>query len=198
METVSMKSANRNAPPPTPPPSHRAKSIKFEDFIPDGALNEAQRAAQFLFWAAENMPKRFVPYVWIAKHAYIKPKLPRSDSAEVTLIRQKKMDQIKRILWLDYKRRTVPAPRDSEPGVRATHDHDDMANTDLVRRRRRVAGSIKQMADTHAAIDPDQMHDPLAKAMVLDMNPIVKKLNTPELIRRLELPPHKTKKKDDR
>jgi len=196
MEIVAMKSANRN-PPPAPPPAHR-KSVNFEDFIPDRNLSEVQRAAQFLFWAAENMPKRFVPFVWIAKYAYIKPKLPRSDSAEVTLIRQKKMDQIKRVLWTEYKRRTVSAPRNSEPGVRATYDHDDMANTDLVRRRRHVASSIKQMADTHAAIDPEQMNDALAKAMVLDMKPIVKKLNTPDLIRRLELPPHKKKKEDDK
>jgi hypothetical protein len=196
METVVTKPANR---PPPPPPSHKTRApSKFEDFVPDLAMTEVHRAAQFLDWAAQHMPKRFVPFVWIAKNAYAKPRVPRGDSVEVTMIRQKRMDQIKRVLWETYKRRTVPAPRGSEPGVRATYDHDDLAGTDLVRSNRRVINATRRVAETHAVIDPDQMRDERLKELVQSMAPVIKKLTQPDLIRRLELPPGRKKNPEDK
>jgi hypothetical protein len=126
METEVMKASSPKLPAAGGPRSSRTKPLSFEDFTPDTEMSENQRAAQFLDWCARNMPGRFVPYVWITQHAYVKPKLPRLDSEDVNTLRKKRMDSVKKILWSEYHRRTVSSPRDQEPGVRATTDSDDL------------------------------------------------------------------------
>jgi len=196
-----MKATNRApGPPPASAPQvlvkkPKLKTISFEDFDPDRNLSEVHRAAQFLDWAARVAPKRFVPYVWLAKHAYIKPRLPKPSDPDVETIRKRKMDQIKRILWETYKRRTVPSPRDQEAGVRATSDHEDLAGTDLLRNSRRLANSAKRLAETHAAIDPTQIRDQGLRILVQGMSPVVAQLKNPDLLRKLELPPKKEEPK---
>lgn len=169
----------------------------FGDFEPDANLSESHRAAQFLDWAARKMPLRNVPYVWITKHAYVKPKLPRPTDPDNETLRLRKMSQIKRVLWDLYNRRTVPSGRDEEPGVRATVDSDDLAGTDYYRNKRRVANGIKRMADTRKKMDVDSIRDPGLKAMVESMDPFIKQLTKPELLKQLELPPSSMDDEDD-
>lgn len=184
-------------------PKSRGRVVSFEDFEPDSDLTESQRAAQFLDWAARNMPRRNVPYAWITKHAYIKPRLPRPSDPDIDTLRLRKMDQIKRVLWDVYNRRTVASPRPKqgtagqESGVRATVDDEDMAGTDFLRNKRRVANGIKRLADTRQKMDPSKIRDAGLKAMVTNMDPVIKKLMEPDLLRRLELPPHPKSKTDD-
>lgn len=171
----------------------RTEQVTFEDFQSDPELSEIHRAAQFLDWAAKHMPKRFVPYTWLTKCAYIKPRLPRVDTDEVRLIRLKKMGQIKRVLWETYSRRTVATPKGSEPGVRATVDSDDLAGTDFLRRRQRLANGVVGLQETRAKIDTGTMKDAALKAVVQNTDPVIKQLMQPDMMRRLALPP----KRDD-
>jgi hypothetical protein len=191
MESEVMKASNPKLPTAGAPRSSRTKPLTFEDFSPDTEMNENQRAAQFLDWCARNLPGRFAPYVWITKHAYIKTKLPRLDNIDVEALRKKRMDSVKKILWTEYHRRTVAAPRDQEPGVRATTDSDDLAGTDYLRRTRRIASGVKAAAETREKIDVAEMHNKDLKAMVERTDPIMKQLNKADLLKRLELPPRR-------
>lgn len=163
----------------------------FNNFVPDHTLSEVDRAAQFLDWAAQHMPMRFVPYAWIAKHAIIRPRVPGPDSPEVVMIR-KKIGAIKRSLWERYGRRTVPAPRGQELGIRATTDDDDIAGTDFLSNKRRIYNGIKRLEDTRSKMDPSRMRDHGLKAMVIGMDSVMRKLTQPDLMSRLkELPPRR-------
>jgi len=169
----------------------RPASASFSDFVPDHSLNEVDRAAQFLDWAAQHMPMRFVPYTWIAKHAIIRPRVPGPDSPEVVMIR-KKIGAIKRSLWDRYGRRSVAAPRGQELGIRATVDDDDVAGTDFLQNKRRIHNGIRRLEDTRSKIDPGRMRDQGLKAMVTGMDAVMKKLTQPDLMTRLkELPARK-------
>lgn len=170
-------------------PKSQNRTISFDDFTPDSNLNESQRAAQFLNWAADNMPKRSVPYTWVTKHAYIKTRVPRSTDPDVVTLRTRKMGQIKKVLWDIYSRRTVASTRNEDPGVRATVDSDDVAGTDFYRNKRRVASGIKRMADTRSKMDVDSIRDAGLKKMVENMDPIIKRLTNKDLLKQLELPP---------
>lgn len=187
-----MKTAKQPpAPPPAPQSRGRARPASFGDFIPDQSLTEVDRAAQFLDWAAQNMPMRFVPYTWITKHAIIRPRVPGPDDPMVASIR-KKIGAIKRSLWDRYGRRSVPAPRGQELGIRATVDDDDIAGTDFLANKRRVHNGIRRLQDTRSKIDPARMRDHGLKSMVQNMDPVLKKLTSGDLMNRLkELPPRR-------
>lgn len=176
--------------------SSRTKALGFDGFTPDTDMTENQRAAEFLDWAARNMPGRYVPYVWITKHAYVKTKLPKLNSEDVNTLRHKRMDSIKKILWNEYHRRAWPAPRDQEPGVRGTTDSDDLAGTDYLRRTRRVASGAKAAAETREKIDTSSMRNKDLKAMVERTDPIMKQLGKADLLKRLELPPRRDDEDD--
>jgi len=204
MENEVMKaSSNPKLPAAGAPRSSRTRSLGFDDFTPASKvqtfedMNENQRAAQFLDWAARNMPSRFVPYVWITRYAYLKPKTPRLDSDDVNTLRKRRMDSIKKILWNEFHRRTVTSPRDQEPGMRATTDSDDLAGTDYLRRTRRVASGAKAAAETREKIDLDEMRNKDLKAMVERTDPIMKQLGKADLLKRLELPPRRPDDEDD-
>jgi hypothetical protein len=164
--------------------------MSFDDFVPDHNMSITHRAAQFLDWCARNMPGRFVPYIWIAKHAHVMPRVPNGNNNYVVEIRKNKMDAIKRILWNDYNRRTVPAPRDQEPGVRATTDDDDLTQNAYLRQTKRVASAAKAAQETRDKIDVDNMHNPDLKALVQRTDPVLKALGKADLMKRLELPAH--------
>lgn len=195
MESEVMKASNPKLPAAGVPRSSR-KPLGFDDFSPDTEMSENQRAAQFLDWAARSLPGRFVPYVWITKHAYVKPKLPRLDSEDVNTLRRKRMDSIKKILWSEYHRRTVSSPRDQEPGVRATTDSDDLAGTDYLRRTRRIANGVKSAQETREKIDTSEMRNKDLKALVERTDPIMKQLGKADLLKRLELPPRRPDDED--
>ena len=169
------------------------KSITFDDFKPNPDLGENKRGAEFVDWCAKNMPGRFIPYVQIAKQAYFKPKVPKLDNSDVVTLRKQRMTAIKDILWKEYHRRTLAAPRDQEPGMRATTDSDDLAGTDYLRRTRRIASGVKAAAETREKIDTEQMRNVDLKNMVERTDPIMKQLVKADLMKRLELPP----KRDD-
>ena len=183
--------SNKRPAGPRAPKQNAVKQLTFEDFAPDQDMNENQRAAQFIDWAARNMPKRFVPYVWITRHAYCKPKTPRIDNDEVNITRRKRMTRISQILWEKYHRRTVSAPRDLEPGVRGTTDSDDLAATDYLRRTKRVANGIKAVEETRSKIDTKLMLNKDMKALVERTDPIMKQLSRANLFEKLKLPPPK-------
>ena len=197
MESEVMKASSPKLPAAGTPRSSRTKPLGFDDFTPDTEMSENQRAAQFLDWCARNLPGRFVPYVWITKHAYVKPKVPRLDNIDVEALRSKRMDSIKKILWSEYHRRTVSAPRDQEPGVRATTDSDDLAGTDYLRRTRRIANGVKAAQETREKIDTNEMHNKDLKALVERTDPIMKQLGKADLLKRLELPPRWPDDEDD-
>lgn len=188
-----MKASNSRTASPTgrsKMKSSKSTAVTFSNFTPDHSLNEVDRAAQFLDWAALNMPMRFVPYTWVAKHAIIRPRIPGPDSPEVVMIR-KKIGAIKRSLWDRYNRRTVAAPRnqDQEMGIRATVDDDDVAGTDFLQNKRRIHNGIRRLEDTRSKIDPSRMRDHGLKAMVTSMDTVMKKLTQSDLMTRLkELP----------
>ncbi|MGH9919814.1 MAG: hypothetical protein ACRD6W_13240 [Nitrososphaerales archaeon] len=168
-----------------------SRALSFDDFVPDSEMTENQRAAQFLNWSAENLPNRFCPFVWVTKHAYMKSKLPKLNDRDVETLRRGRMDTIKKILWNEYHRRALPAPRDQEPGVRATTDSDDLAGTDYLRRTRRIAAGVKAAAETREHIDTSAMRNKDLRALVQRTDPIMKELVKADLMKRLELPPHR-------
>ena len=172
------------------PRAGKAKGVAFDDFVPDHGMSITHRAAQFLDWCARNMPGRFAPYTWIAKHAHIMPRVPNVNNSDVTAIRKSKMDSIKRILWNEYDRRTVAAPRDQEPGVRATTDADDLTQNSYLRQTKRVASSAKAAQATREKIDTGAMRNKDLKALVERTDPVLKQLAKADLMKRLELPAH--------
>lgn len=184
-EVMASKTSNTSA-----PRSSRAKGVTFDDFTPDDRMSITHRAAQFIDWCAKNMPGRFVPYTWIAKHAHIMPRVPNGNNNYVHEIRKNKMDTIKRILWSDYNRRTVPAPRDQEPGVRATTDADDLTQNAYLRQTKRVASAAQAAQDTREKIDTSAMRNKDLKALVERVDPVMKQLAKADLMKRLELPAH--------
>jgi hypothetical protein len=167
------------------------KLLTFDDFKPNPDLSENKRAAEFIDWCARNMPGRFIPYVQICKQAYFKPKVPRIDHDDVVTLRKKRMNSIKDILWKEFHRRTLTAPREQEPGMRATTDSDDLAGTDYLRRTRRIASGVKAASETREKIDTSAMRNVDLKAMVERTDPIMKTLVKADLMKRLELPPRR-------
>lgn len=194
MEHVLMKGSNPRLDSTNSPPKarSRARAESFGDFVPDNRMSEPERAAQFLDWCATHMPHRFVPYVWIAKHAYVKNRLPTLNSDDVESLRRNKMDKTRQILWKTYGRRTVPSPKidGQEPGTRATVDSDDLAATDYLRRTRRIASGVKSAAETRAKIDLTEMRNKDLKAMVKRMDPVMEQLGKANIMAKLELPKH--------
>ena len=165
----------------------QSQSQSFDNFVPDKDMNECQRAAAFLDWVAINFPGRFAPYVWICKHAYNKQKLPKITDADVETLR-KRLGRIKEVLWNKYHRRTEPASRGLEPGMRGTTDSDDLAGTAYLRQNRRIANGIKAAAETREKIDINEMHNADLKSMVQRTDPIIKKFMMADLMKKLELP----------
>jgi hypothetical protein len=195
METQPMAS------PKSPPGGAKRqfkKSVTYADFQPDPTQNEVERAAAFLDWAAQNMPKRFIPYTWITKHA--KPnmhRVPDVGSLDVAFIR-KKIGSIKRVLWDVYGRKTDPAPRSDEiPGVRATTDTDDIAGTDFLRTKKRVHNGILHLQDTRSKMDIKSMRDKGLKSMVTSMDPVIKQLTDGDLMAKLKELPARTDDDED-
>ena len=181
------------------PRKAKTKIVTFDDFVPTFSpdLDPVDRAARFLDWAAIHMPRRFVPYGWIAKHANGMRRKCSPESNEVATIR-KKLGAIKRILWNEFGRRTCPAPHDQELGLRASTDDDDIAGTDYLRNKRRIYNGIQRLRDTRSKIDPARMRDPNLKSMVQNMDPILKKLTDDKLMNSLmALPPRSTNDSDD-
>jgi hypothetical protein len=182
-------SSNRNS-TNSGPRSTKAKGVGFDDFVPDPNMSITHRAAQFLDWCAKNMPGRFIPYTWIAKHAHIMPRVPNGNNNYVHEIRKNKMDPIKRILWNEYDRRTVSAPRSQEPGVRATTDADDLTQHAYLRQTKRIASSAKTAQDTREKIDTGEMRNKDLRDLVERTDPILKQLGKADLMKRLQLPAH--------
>jgi hypothetical protein len=182
--------SSRNSSSGSSAPRAARKGVGFDDFTPDQGMSITHRAAQFLDWCAKNMPGRFVPYIWIAQHAHIMPRVPNGNNNYVNEIRKNKMDSIKRILWNEYDRRTVSAPRDQEPGVRATTDADDLTQNAYLRQTKRVASSAKAAQDTRDKIVVEDMRSKDLRALVERTDPILKQLQKADLMKRLQLPEH--------
>jgi hypothetical protein len=166
------------------------RSAGFDDFEPDKNMSLNHRAAQFLDWCARTLPGRFVPYTWIAKHMHMLNRLPTSKTKEVLEIRKSKMESIKRILWNDYDRRTVTAPRDQEPAVRATTDADDLTQNAYLRQTKRVASSARAAQDTRDKIVVEDMRNKNLRELVQRTDPVMKSLQRADLMKKLELPEH--------
>jgi hypothetical protein len=167
----------------------RTKQIDFGDFIPTED-SVVKRAAQFLNWAAINMPHRFVPYTWIAKHSVLETRLP-SPGSKMAIEAHNRMSAIKHRLWMDYGRRTLPAPRDQVPGCRATTDSDDLAGTVYITQTKRVAGGIKAMDETREKINVHEMRSQDLKSLVVRTDPVLKQLVRANLMEKLALPQHR-------
>ena len=100
------------------------------------------------------------------------------------------MESIKRILWNDYDRRTVTAPRDQEPAVRATTDADDLTQNAYLRQTKRVASSARAAQDTRDKIVIEDMRNKNLRELVQRTDPVMKSLQRADLMKKLELPSH--------
>ncbi|OPZ39519.1 MAG: hypothetical protein BWY99_01370 [Synergistetes bacterium ADurb.BinA166] len=178
-------------------PKKTPRVIQFSSYVPDPETKDVvERAVQFLDWAAREVPKRFIPYPWIAKVSISMNRVPNVESPEVQLIR-KKIGSIKKVLWDRYNRRAVSAPRTEELGLRATVDDDDMAATDWLRNKRRVHNGIRRLEDTRNKMDVESMRDAGLRESVLGMDPVMKKLTQGNLMDRLKQLPARASDDED-
>ena len=100
------------------------------------------------------------------------------------------MSRVKQILLERYRRATVPHPGQ---GVRATTNSEDVARTDVERKSRRAKSAAESLAKSVDLVDPSAIKDREVRARFASISQASKALNSPQILKRLELPP---KKKD--
>lgn len=150
-----------------------------------------ERAAAFLDWAAKKFPGRPISYEQIVKVVLALPRQPKEGSKDVEMFRKNRMSRVKQVLLEHYRRATVPHPG---LGVRATTNSEDVARTDVERKARRAKSAAESLDKSISLVDPTQIKDREVRARFTNISQASKALNSPQILKRLELPP---KKKED-
>lgn len=89
-------------------------------------LDDAERAAEFLFWASKKMPGRPVPIMHIVKAALALPTLPGENSKRVEDFKKRRMSRVRDLVFIKYERAVLSMPGF---GYRCTVSSEDTANT---------------------------------------------------------------------
>jgi hypothetical protein len=135
----------------------KRKDKDFLDYKPDVEMDECQRAAHYMHWCAQQLPKRFIPFRYIVRMATASPRTPREDSDVVKNFRRNRMARVKKILVREYGCAWDPLPG---VGVRATVDDTDTASTALEAKARRITSAFKGYDTIWDIVDVDKIRLP--------------------------------------
>lgn len=123
------------------------KGVEQYEFDP--GESQTRRIAHFLNWAADHMPKEFLPYNVVLKAITGYKHLPRLDTKEVESVRSA-MSRVRKILLQTYRRGTVTMPG---VGVRATIDDADMVIHDVTKKGKRAEAAFTSYKESVNAVD---------------------------------------------
>ena len=153
-----------------------------------------RRMAELLNYCADNAPKLFIPWPWVAKIACMESTLPREDSLAVEQVKGSR-GGAKEILRVKYGRSIASRPGD---GIRATVDADDQAATSHGDSQRRVVSAIKGLEKEDAILNINEIRDDALKARARKGRKITKVLTSPQIVGALRLAAVNAKKKNKR
>lgn len=163
----------------------------LNDYKINPSMDDVERAADFLCWAADNFPGRNVPWKNVVKVAYAKKTVPGDGSEEVKTFRKNRISRLKTVLFKNYRRALVST---KNMGVRATTGSEDVAKYDTESKARRFVGAANSLNKSISLVNPKEIQDTEVKARFSRISQASKQLVSSDLLKRLELPP---KKKDD-
>jgi hypothetical protein len=125
------------------------KSIKTSD-----GLDDAERAAEFLFKAANVMPERPVPATHIVQRALALPTLPKEDSSRVSDFKKRRMGRVRKIIFEKYKRALLSMPGF---GYRCTTGSEDTAVTYQEKAVRGLLSAADRVDRVRSIIKPSEL-----------------------------------------
>lgn len=129
----------------------------LKQFKSSEGLDDAERAAELLFWASKKMPNRPVPITHIVRVALVLPRLPVDDSDRVLDFRNRRMGRVRQILFDKYKRALLPFPG---VGYRCTTGSEDTASTALEKSVRRLISAKGGVDKIRSIVDRDELKGP--------------------------------------
>ncbi len=112
--------------------------------------DDAERAAEFLFWASKKLPNRAVPVTHIVRVALSLPKLPGEDSGRVEDFKKRRMGRVRKILFEKYRRALLPIPG---YGYRSTTGSEDTAVTYQEQKLRWLQSAVQGVDKARSIID---------------------------------------------
>jgi len=143
-----------------------------------------RRLADFLVWAAKEMPKRAISLPQVAKVVLILPKTPKIDGKEIDRLRNA-IPRARQILLKEHRRGLLNIPGS---GLRATLDSEDLATSQFERAAQRVVNSIEHLDHNRAAIKLSEISDTEVRTRVSRVSQACKTLTSGEVLERLRLP----------
>jgi hypothetical protein len=163
----------------------------LDDYKLNPNMDDIERAADFLCWAADQFPGRPVPWRNVTKFAYAKKTLPKEGSEEVEAFRRNRVQRLKQVLFKKYHRALVSH---ASKGVRATTGSEDVAKYDIESKARRLVGATNSLNRSISLVNPKEIQNPDVKARFIRIAQVSRQLVSSDLLKRLELPP---KRNDD-
>lgn len=146
------------------------KNIKISD-----GLDDAERAAEFLYKASVAMPERPVPVTHIVQRALVLPSLPKEDSKRVEDFKKRRMGRVRQIVFDKYKRAVLPMPGF---GYRCTTGSEDTALTYQEKAARGVVSAVDRLDKARSIINPDELSAP-TRIRFDDIGGSMKRLKAP-------------------
>lgn len=132
------------------------------DFVIDSSVSVPRRIADFLNWAAMDMPLRIIHYNVLAAFVLQVPSVSENSGQYKSV--QSAIKRAKKMLMDDYSRGIVSQPG---TGIRATIDSDDLARHQFANDRKRVVNSVRSMDRTNSLINASDMKDQDLKKSVI-------------------------------
>lgn len=126
----------------------------------DVYASPGERLADFLNYAAEQLPGTLIDKRIVAKVAFLQKRTPPQDSDYVKKNLRNHLRNAVRILKRVHGRDLFS---DKVDGLRATVDADDISRTTHRRKRNRVLSSIKSFEETDALVDIRQLKGDIRK-----------------------------------
>lgn len=171
-----------------------AATKSYMDYKPNARVkDEAQRAADFLFWAASNFPGRPIPMTVIVKVAMNMDRIPQENSKRIEMFRKGLWARAKKILFEQYSRAVIYHPG---LGFRATTGSEDTARTDQESKARRVRGAIDSLGKSRSIIKRGELKDSALKKRFDQLGSVHKQLTGGDIYDRL-LPTGVAKKNEE-